>query len=141
MPRWIRTVFEAVPDDAVKLIKAAHDRTSETNTDIINWCLIIMGRAGPTWSFYWTPRGATKPIWVDITPIGSDTTTRVTVNLTPQAWTALAQLRQRYRCEDHEVLARAAWLATYFDRSDGRLACGFAAGGQVASGHFLRYLT
>lgn len=141
MPQAIRTVFEAVPDDAMKVINAAHNRTSESKTDIINWCLIMFGKPGPTWSFYWLPRGSQRPIWIDVAPMTSTTATRLTVNLTRRAWTALAMLRQRYRCEDHEVLARAAWLATYFDRRDGHLTCGFAAGGQRVSGHLLRYLT
>lgn len=141
MSRPIRTVFEAVPDDALALVTAAHNRTAESKTDIINWCLITLGRAGPTWSFYWVPKGSDRPIWIDLTPITSATATKLTVNLTPRAWTALTQLRQRHRCEDHDVLARAAWLATYFDRSDGNLTCGFAAGGQRAYAHLLRYLT
>ena len=141
MPQPIRTVFEALPDDALAIIEAAHNRTAEGKTDIINWCLIMLGRARPTFSFYWVPKGDEKPIWIDLTPPASATATRVTVNLTPRAWTSLAARRQLYRCEDHDVLARAAWLATYFDRSDGNLACGYVASGKRAYAHLLQYLT
>jgi hypothetical protein len=142
MPQPIRTVFDAVPDDAMALIGAAHERTAESKTDIINWRLTMLGRARPTFGFYWVSnKVGDRPIRVDLTTPASATVTRVTVNLTPRAWTSLAARRQLYRCEDHEVLARAAWLATYFDRSDGNLACGYVANGQRTHAHLLQYLT
>ncbi len=137
MPSPIRTVFEAAPDDALALISQANDRTAESKTDIINWCIYTLGRARPTHGFYWIPQGSTEPIKIDLTPVTSTSTTKVTVNLSRHAWTALAECRQRFRCEDDDVLARAARLAAYYDRRDGRLGHGYVAGGQRAYARLL----
>ena len=123
MPRHIPTRFPAVPTDAVALLTGANYRTAESVSDIINWCLTMFGKLRQGESLYWVPTGSQTPARILITPVTSPQTGRITADLTPVAWTSLASRRQEWRCEDDDALARMAWLAPYFDRKDGRLAC------------------
>lgn len=123
MPTTIPTRFAAVPTDALALLMGANYRTSESVSDIINWCLTMFGKVRQGELFYWVPAGSPVPAQILITPVVSTQTRRISADLTPLAWTALATWRQQWRCEDDAALARVAGLAPYFDRNDGRLAC------------------
>jgi hypothetical protein len=136
MPRSIPIRLNAVPNDAVALLTGAHYRTAESVSDIINWCLTMFGKVKRDESLFWVPAGSATAARILVTPVIGTQTGRISAELTPLAWSALTEWRQRWRCEDDDTVARVAWLAPYFDRRDGRLACGTTA--RLPA---LRYLT
>ena len=132
MPTVTRVRVEGVPDAAMAAFKAAADRSGESQTDVINWCLSMLSRSYPRSQFYWTPGDGGALVRVPEEPlVSSGSQTTLTVNLLPLALQGLSNSRSRYRCEDDGVLARAAHLAVYYDRRDGQLGYGFVAGNAV----------
>lgn len=129
MPTATRVRIEGVPGAAMAAFKAASDRTGESQTDVINWCLAMLSRSYPNSPFYWAPGDGGALVRVSEEPlVGGRPGSHLTVNLLPRALQGLGNSRSRYRCDDDGVLARAARLAEYYDRRDGQLGYGFAAG-------------
>lgn len=137
-----RVVIEGVPDNALVAFRRAAEVNNASRTDVINWTIQILAKPGTVLrSLYWVEnfgRQNEKVTKIDLTPIPPRDPVQLTINLLDTAVDALAKARRYYRCDEAGVLARAAWLAIYFGRRDGRLATG-----RVASGKFtlLRFVT
>jgi len=99
--------------------------------DVINWSVQLLAIPPRLCNLYWITDEGTKDekvtkIGINPTPpmpqVGGSAEQKV--NLTPEALRALDKAKNRYRCDEAGVLARAAWLATYFRRTDGKLGYG-----------------
>jgi hypothetical protein len=132
MPTVTRVRVEGVPDAAMAAFKAAADRSGESQTNVINWCLSMLSRSYPRSQFYWAPGDGGALVRISEEPLASGgSRTDLTVNLLSLALQGLSNSRSRFRCEDDGVLARVAHLAVYYDRRDGQLGYGFVAGNAV----------
>lgn len=144
MPAFEKAVIEDVPGNALDLFRQEALRSGNSVTDTINWCLIRLARPSPRSTFYWVEnheRSDESLTAISCDPVAGGTPTELTVNLTTAAKRALDQSKTRYRSDEASVIARAAQLAAYIDRKDGRLAYGIVAGNQVISVSALRFIT
>lgn len=144
MPAFETVVIEDVPGNALDLFRKEAQRSGNTVTDTINWCLIRLAQPSPRSTLYWVnepERSDEDPTAISSDPVTGGAATKLTVNLTTAAKRALDQSKTRYRGNEADVIARAAQLAACIDRKDGRLAYGIVAGNKVISVSALRFIT
>lgn len=144
MAAFRKVTIADVPNNAVVAFRRASALGDASMTDVINWCIQIIARPGPLSTLYWVENHGTeseKITKIELSPIPPGDPHALTINLLEEAAQALSQATQRYRCDEAGVLARAAWLAVYFERHDGRLACGRAYKGRSVKASALRFIT
>ncbi len=139
--------IERVPGNAMVAFRRASVLTDSSVTDVINWCVEMVAKPGPQSALYWVVpdgKGSETITKINTAPVPpDDDATNLTINLLNEAVAALAIARQRYRCDETGVLARAAWLAVYYKRTNGRLASGraYTNANRTISASALRYHT
>lgn len=144
MATFRKMTIADVPENALVAFRRASVLGDASMTDVINWCIQIIAKPGPLSTLYWVENhGAAneKITKIDLTPIPPGNPNALTINLLEKAIQALSLASQRYRCDEAGVLARAAWLAVYFGRNDGRLAYGRAYKGRNVQASALRFIT
>ncbi len=133
--------FQEVPRNALlAFTRAAVLRDAEI-TDVINWCIQVLGAVGQNSSIVWVEGENSSITKIDITPIPPGDPGVLSVMLSAKTRRAMAQVSQRFSCDKTGVLTRAAWLAVYFERTGGRLASAFVRKGRFTSRSGIRYLT
>lgn len=136
--------IQDIPGNTMIAFRRAAALRDASVTDVINWCIQIAAAPGPQSALYWVvPKGGGNQdiTRINLAPTPPGDPTLLTINLLDEAVRALERAKQRYRCDEAGVIARAAWLAVYFGRTDGRLASGRAYKGHNVSVSALRYLT
>ena len=144
MAAFRKVTIADVPNNALVAFRRASALRDASMTDVINWCLQIVAEPGPLSALYWVEnhgKDNERVTKIELTPIPPGDPNTLTINLLEKAAQALSLATQRYRCDEAGVLARAAWLAVYFDRRDGRLAYGRYYRGRSVKAAALRFIT
>lgn len=131
MSAYRETTIAGVSNNTMLAFRhAAKDRRAKV-VDVINWSIQLLAIPPRLCNLYWITDEGTKDekvTKIDIKPmppmpqVGGSAEQKI--NLIPDTVQALARARKRYNCDAAGVLARAAWLATYFGRADGKLGYG-----------------
>lgn len=139
----VRKTFGQQPRTALDYINAAAQRASATRTDIVNWCLCVIGDMHRPNSLYWvTGRGANGKYAKVLLPPVEAGAGQLIVNLLPRANEALLRATRVFGCDEDRLMARAAQLAQYYGREhEGHLATGNVHESRIGSVGMLTYLT